>query len=677
MRNLYLSVDPTQRGWMAGDTYLPAVKIGEVMRSFAVGEVAESRHPAFKPGQLVQGLFGWQDWAIARPGTSSSPTPVPSGVPVETAMSVLGLTGITAYFGLLDVGRPKPGETVVVSGAAGATGSAAAQIAKIAGCRVIGIAGGPEKCAYLTGELGPRRRRGPPRRERGQGAPGALPEGDRRLLRQRGRPGRSTWSSAQLAMRGRIVLCGGIAHYNDALPARGPANYLALVMKRGRMEGFIVLDYLARAGEAVTALSGLAARRPSQGPGGRGPGPGERPGRPASRLRGEEPGQAAGPAGRPFAVSEPRLVVVAPDSFKGSLSAVQAAEAMERGVLEAWPDARVVKIPIADGGEGTVEALVTATGGRYETCTVRGPLGRPVEARWGVLGDGRTAVVEMAAASGLTLVPEGRRDPRIASTFGTGQLIRAALDAGFRRIVIGIGGSATNDGGSGMAKALGVRFLDGRGDTLPEGGAALSRLASVDLSGVDPRLAGTEILVACDVDNPLTGPRGASAVYGPQKGATPAVVAELDAALERYAPRSPARPPGATWRAFRAPGRPAGSEPGCSSSPRRGSCPGIDLVLDSTRFDDQVRGASLVVVGEGRTDHQTAMGKAPVGVARVAPAPRGPGAAGVGQPGAGRGGGPRPRDRPDRAGGPAGDAPPGGHVPGRRAARGAVAVPPG
>ncbi len=316
-------------------------------------------------------------------------------------------------------------------------------------------------------------------------------------------------------------------------------------------------------------------------------------------------------------MSETRLVVVAPDSFKGSLSAVQAAEAMERGVLDAWPDSRVVKIPIADGGEGTVEALVTATCGRYRTCTVRGPLGRPVEARWGVLGDGRTAVVEMAAASGLTLVPEGRRDPRIASTFGTGQLIRAVLDAGFRRLVIGIGGSATNDGGSGMAKALGVRLLDGRGDTLPEGGAALSRLASVDLSRVDPRLAATEILVACDVDNPLTGPRGASAVYGPQKGATPAVVAELDAALERYAAVSS----GAT-------GRDVAGLPGAGAAGGLGAglllftparlVPGIDLVLDSTRFDDQVRGARLVVVGEGRTDHQTAMGKAPVGVARVA-----------------------------------------------------------
>jgi glycerate kinase len=312
-----------------------------------------------------------------------------------------------------------------------------------------------------------------------------------------------------------------------------------------------------------------------------------------------------------------RIVLVAPDSFKGSLSAPAAAAAMERGVLAAWPDARVVKVPIADGGEGTVEALVMATGGHFETRTVRGPLGRPVDARWGVLGDGRTAVVEMAAASGLTLVPEGRRDPRVASTFGTGQLLRAALDAGFRHIVIGIGGSATNDGGAGMAKALGVRLLDGRGEPLPEGGAPLARLAAIDLSQVDPRLAEAELLVACDVDNPLTGPRGASVVYGPQKGASPAVVLELDAALERYAEI-----------ARQATGRDVARRPGAGAAGGLGAgllfftparlVPGVDLVLDSTRFDDLVRGATLVVTGEGRTDQQTAMGKAPVGVARVA-----------------------------------------------------------
>ncbi len=314
--------------------------------------------------------------------------------------------------------------------------------------------------------------------------------------------------------------------------------------------------------------------------------------------------------------SRPR-VLVAPDSFKGSLSAVQAAEAMERGVLAAWPDAVVEKVPVADGGEGTVEAMVVATGGAYESRTVRGPRGEPVAARWGVLGDGATAVLEMAAASGLTLVPEGARDPRVASTFGTGELLLAAMDAGHRRIVLGIGGSATNDGGAGMARALGVRFLDARGDPLPDGGAALSRLATVDLSGLDARLASVELLVACDVDNPLTGPRGASAVYGPQKGATPAMVAELDAALAHYAAV-----------AARATGRDVASRPGAGAAGGLGAgllfftparlVPGVDLVLDAARFDARVRGARLVLTGEGRTDQQTAMGKAPVGVARRA-----------------------------------------------------------
>lgn len=255
VRNLYLSIDPTQRGWMAADTYLPAVKIGEVMRSFAVGQVVESRHPALRPGQIVQGLFGWQDYAIARPGSSSSPTPVPSGVPVETAMSVLGLTGITAYFGLLDVGRPRPGETVVVSGAAGATGSAAAQIARIAGCRVIGIAGGPEKCRYLVEDLGL------------DGAVDYKTENLAGRLRELCPSGIDVFFDnvggpaldvvlLLLALRGRIVICGGISHYNDARPTAGPANYLALISKRGRMEGFLVLDYLSRSGEAVSALSG-------------------------------------------------------------------------------------------------------------------------------------------------------------------------------------------------------------------------------------------------------------------------------------------------------------------------------------------------------------------------------------------------------------------------------------
>ncbi len=310
-------------------------------------------------------------------------------------------------------------------------------------------------------------------------------------------------------------------------------------------------------------------------------------------------------------------IVVAPDSFKGSLSATAVADAMARGVRAAFPGAEVVRIPIADGGEGTVEALVTATRGRIERCVVRGPVGEPVQAHWGVLGDGATAVVEMAAASGLPLVPAARRDPRVTTTYGTGELLRAALDAGLRRLVVGIGGSATNDGGAGMARALGVRFLDETGADLPEGGAALAWLARVDASGLDPRIRDVEIVVACDVDNPLTGPRGASAIYGPQKGATPEMVRALDAALQRYA--SIARE--ATGRDVAAVAG-AGAAGGLGAgllffTPAR-LRPGVEIVLEATRFAEQVRGADLVITGEGRTDLQTSMGKAPVGVAEVA-----------------------------------------------------------
>ena len=310
-------------------------------------------------------------------------------------------------------------------------------------------------------------------------------------------------------------------------------------------------------------------------------------------------------------------IVIAPDSFKGSLSALAVAAAMERGVRSVYPDAEVVKVPVADGGEGTVEALVEATGGELRTERVRGPLGEPVEARWGVLGDRRTAVVEMAAASGLPLVPRERRDPRVTSTFGTGELLRAALDAGLRRAVVGIGGSATNDGGAGMARALGVRFMDAFGAELPEGGASLARLARIDVAGLDPRLSAAEILVACDVDNPLTGPRGASAVYGPQKGATPDMVAELDGALRRYAEV-----------AREATSRDVASLPGAGAAGGLGAGllfftparlrPGVEIVLEATGFEERVRGADLVLTGEGRTDFQTAMGKAPVGVAAAA-----------------------------------------------------------
>lgn len=310
-------------------------------------------------------------------------------------------------------------------------------------------------------------------------------------------------------------------------------------------------------------------------------------------------------------------IVVAPDSYKGSVSAVEVALAMERGILTVFPSAKVRKIPIADGGEGTVEALVTATGGQYRSNEVAGPLGERIFAAWGVLGDGKTAVIEMATASGLPLVPADRRDPRKASSYGTGELIRAALDAGLRRIIIGIGGSATNDAGAGMARALGARFLAADGSQLADGGAALAALVGIDLSGLDSRLQKTEIIVACDVDNPLCGPRGASAVFGPQKGATPEIVAELDAALGRFAEyaqqvtgRDVAGLPGA--------GAAGGLGAGLMFFTRAQLKPGIEIVLDTVNFSTVVKDADYVITGEGRTDFQTAFGKAPVGVAKVA-----------------------------------------------------------
>ncbi|MFA6135678.1 MAG: glycerate kinase, partial [Phycisphaerae bacterium] len=310
-------------------------------------------------------------------------------------------------------------------------------------------------------------------------------------------------------------------------------------------------------------------------------------------------------------------IIVAPDSYKGSVSALGVAEAMERGILAVFPAAEVIKVPIADGGEGTVEALVAATAGRLMHSEVRGPLGEAVHAHWGISGDGSTAFLEMAAASGLPLVPKEHRDPRITSTFGTGELMKAALDAGLRKLVIGIGGSATNDGGTGMARALGVRFLDAEGRDLPDGGAALSRLARMDLSGLDPRLAEASILVACDVDNPLCGPRGASAVYGPQKGATPAMVAELDAALGAFA-KVAASTTGREVALLPGAGAAGGLGAGLLFFMPASLRPGVSIVLETTGFEALVQGADLVLTGEGRTDFQTAMGKAPVGVAAVA-----------------------------------------------------------
>jgi glycerate kinase len=311
-------------------------------------------------------------------------------------------------------------------------------------------------------------------------------------------------------------------------------------------------------------------------------------------------------------------IVIAPDSFKESLSALQVAQAIEAGMREVWPDAAYVKVPVADGGEGTVQAMIDATGGRRVDVRVTGPLGQTVDAFYGRAGgDDGLAVIEMAAASGLEGVPPDLRDPRTATSRGTGELIRAALDAGARRFVLGVGGSATNDGGAGMLQALGVRLLDDAGRDIGPGGAALAQLARIDASGLDARVREAEFRIACDVDNPLTGPRGASAVFGPQKGATPAMVAQLDAALAHYADvverglgRDVARMPGAG-----AGGGIAAAMVAFLDGQLR---PGIEIVAEAVGLDAAVRDADLVVTGEGRIDGQTVNGKTPMGVARVA-----------------------------------------------------------
>ena len=311
-------------------------------------------------------------------------------------------------------------------------------------------------------------------------------------------------------------------------------------------------------------------------------------------------------------------ILIAPDSYKESLSAQQVAQAIEAGFREVWPSAEYDCLPMADGGEGTVAALIAATGGRRIDLEVSGPLGERVQAFFGVLGDGHTAVIERAAASGLELVPAARRDPMRTSSRGTGELIHAALESGARHIILGIGGSATNDAGCGLAQALGARLLDGNGAPLGEPPIArLDQLAHIDLSGLDPRLAECVIDVACDVDNPLLGPRGASAVFGPQKGADAAMIVELDARLARFAARveedlglQVADLPGAGA----AGGLGAGAVAMLGASLR----PGIEIVSEVVDLDAHVRAADLVITGEGRIDGQSVHGKTPVGVARVA-----------------------------------------------------------
>jgi glycerate kinase len=303
----------------------------------------------------------------------------------------------------------------------------------------------------------------------------------------------------------------------------------------------------------------------------------------------------------------PIRVLVAPQAFKGSVDAVDVAAAIARGIRRAWPDAIVDALPLADGGEGTVRALVHATGGTIRRSRVHDPLGREIDAEWGILGDGKTAVIEMAAASGLPLLRESERDPRRASTFGTGELLLEAATSGVARIVIGIGGSATNDGGAGMARAVGFRFLDADGRDLPEGGTALARLHRVE-GQIDPRLVRVSVEVASDVRNPLCGPEGASAVFGPQKGATPEIVAELDAALARFADVV-ARFIGRDIRDVPGAGAAGGLGAGLLAFADAKLRSGAELIMAATRFADRARAADLVITGEGRVDAQSGYGK--------------------------------------------------------------------
>lgn len=310
-------------------------------------------------------------------------------------------------------------------------------------------------------------------------------------------------------------------------------------------------------------------------------------------------------------------IVIAPDSFKGSLTALEVCEAAARGLEAIDPSFEIVQVPMADGGEGTVQSLVDATGGSLVTHTVTGPLGEPVDAIYGLLGDGESAVIEMAAASGLPLVPDDLRNPLNTTTFGTGELIAAALDQGRRKLIVGIGGSATTDAGAGMAQALGVRLLDESGEPIGFGGADLARLATIEMTDADPRLRDTEIRVACDVDNPLYGERGAAYVYGPQKGASPDDVKVLDANLCHVADVVQ-RDLGLDVRDLPGAGAAGGLGAGLVAFCGATLEPGVEIVVDAVDLPGFMRGADLCITGEGAIDSQTAFGKTPAGVTEVA-----------------------------------------------------------
>ncbi|MQG37685.1 MAG: glycerate kinase [SAR202 cluster bacterium] len=312
-----------------------------------------------------------------------------------------------------------------------------------------------------------------------------------------------------------------------------------------------------------------------------------------------------------------KKIVIAPQGFKESLSGMEIAEAMSLGVKRVWPEAKTVLIPVADGGDGTLQALVDSSGGEVRTAKVENAIGQTITAEWGALGNASTAVIEIANAVGLARLNPEERDVRHASTFGIGQLFIEALDAGFSNFIIGVGGSATNDGGAGMIQAMGGKLTDENGEELPRGGIALSRLATIDLSSMDPRMHNADIVVACDVNNPLCGPRGASAIFGPQKGATFEDVQELDAALANYANviakdlhTDVAEIPGA--------GASGGLGAGLMGFFDARLRLGADIVLESVSLEEHLVDADLVIVGEGQFDRSTVFNKSPVAVAQRA-----------------------------------------------------------
>ncbi|CAM3817730.1 Glycerate kinase [Vibrio aerogenes CECT 7868] len=310
-------------------------------------------------------------------------------------------------------------------------------------------------------------------------------------------------------------------------------------------------------------------------------------------------------------------VVIAPDSFKESLSAQQVCEAIRTGMVRVWPEAEFVCIPVADGGEGTVQALVDATQGQIVHTRVTSPLGEQTDAFYGLLGDQQTAVVEMAQASGLHLVPREQRDPKRTTSYGTGQLILHALDHDASRFIIGLGGSATNDGGAGMLSALGARFFSDDKEIFRPSGQDLATLTHIDISGFDPRLRHCDIQVACDVDNPLCGEYGATAIYGPQKGATEADIDWLERGLLQFGRLTE-----------QLTGKPVINQPGAGAAGGMGAAllaytpailkPGTGIITTTVRLSEHLADADLVVTGEGRIDHQTIHGKTPVGVASIA-----------------------------------------------------------